>query len=575
MRLLLLFLTLLTATAQQALADNSAKYRYLYIEAARQMDMDRVPQAFELFKQCQAIDPNAPETCFALGRIYAMAKQDSLSFVLLKRATMLAPDNTEFAERLANGYLYNNLIDSATVVYEQLAKTHPERTEYLSLLMRIYEHNHQYDKLLSALNRYETQEGQSEDITLSKMQAYANLGDMQGAYKELKGLVDAHPYDMNLKVMMGNWLLSNGRKKEALQTFLNVLKEEPDNAQGQMSLMDYYRAEGQTAAADSMLYHMLVNPHTEPATRVTLVRDWVQDNEEHGGDSTRVIQMFDRVLELPQTTAEVATMRVAYLMLKEAPKDSIRKGWEEVLRIAPENVEARINLISMMWADSIDENVIRECKKAIEYIPDEPLLYYHLGVAQYINKHNDDAIATLRRGTSVLTKETKPKVAGDIFSVLGDVLQKEGRTNEAYAAYDSCLIHDPDNVLCLNNYAYFLSLDQKDLKKAEKMSYRAITAEANNGTYIDTYAWILYQQQRYEEARIYIEQAIKCEENSAKDSTMAADSTDIAGDILEHAGDIYIKLNRQSDALRMWNRALKAGVDDEATLRKKIKKYQK
>ncbi len=575
MRLLLLFLTLLTATAQQALADNSAKYRYLYIEAARQMDMDHVPQAFELFKQCQAIDPNAPETCFALGRIYAMAKQDSLSFVLLKRATMLAPDNTEFAERLANGYLYNNLIDSATVVYEQLAKTHPERTEYLSLLMRIYEHNHQYDKLLSALNRYETQEGQSEDITLSKMQAYANLGDMQGAYKELKGLVDAHPYDMNLKVMMGNWLLSNGRKKEALQTFLNVLKEEPDNAQGQMSLMDYYRAEGQTAAADSMLYHMLVNPHTEPATRVTLVRDWVQDNEEHGGDSTRVIQMFDRVLELPQTTAEVATMRVAYLMLKEAPKDSIRKGWEEVLRIAPENVEARINLISMMWADSIDENVIRECKKAIEYIPDEPLLYYHLGVAQYINKHNDDAIATLRRGTSVLTKETKPKVAGDIFSVLGDVLQKEGRTNEAYAAYDSCLIHDPDNVLCLNNYAYFLSLDQKDLKKAEKMSYRAITAEANNGTYIDTYAWILYQQQRYEEARIYIEQAIKCEENSAKDSTMAADSTDIAGDILEHAGDIYIKLNRQSDALRMWNRALKAGVDDEATLRKKIKKYQK
>lgn len=488
---------------------------------------------------------------------------------------MLAPDNTEFAERLANGYLYNNLIDSATVVYEQLAKTHPERTEYLSLLMRIYEHNHQYDKLLSALNRYETQEGQSEDITLSKMQAYANLGDMQGAYKELKGLVDAHPYDMNLKVMMGNWLLSNGRKKEALQTFLNVLKEEPDNAQGQMSLMDYYRAEGQTAAADSMLYHMLVNPHTEPATRVTLVRDWVQDNEEHGGDSTRVIQMFDRVLELPQTTAEVATMRVAYLMLKEAPKDSIRKGWEEVLRIAPENVEARINLISMMWADSIDENVICECKKAIEYIPDEPLLYYHLGVAQYINKHNDDAIATLRRGTSVLTKETKPKVAGDIFSVLGDVLQKEGRTNEAYAAYDSCLIHDPDNVLCLNNYAYFLSLDQKDLKKAEKMSYRAITAEANNGTYIDTYAWILYQQQRYEEARIYIEQAIKCEENSAKDSTMAADSTDIAGDILEHAGDIYIKLNRQSDALRMWNRALKAGVDDEATLRKKIKKYQK
>lgn len=575
MRIFLLFITLLVATIQHATADNSAKYRYLYIEAARQLDMEHYPQAFEVFKQCQAIDPNAPETCFALGRLYARAQQDSISFSLLKRATTLAPDNTEFAERLANGYLYCGQVDSATVVYERLVEAHPDRTEYLSILMRIYEHSHQYDKLLSALNRYELQEGQSEDITLSKMQVYANLGDMQGAYKELKGLVDAHPYDMNLKVMMGNWLLSNGRKKEALQTFLNVLKEEPDNAQGQMSLMDYYRAEGQTAAADSMLYNMLINPRTEPNTRVTLVRDWVKDNEEHGGDSLRVIQMFDRVLQLPQTTAEVATMKVAYLMLKEAPRDSIRNGWEQVLRIAPENVEARINIISMMWEDSIDENVIRECKKAIEYIPDEPVLYYHLGVAQYINEHYDDAIATLKRGTSVMTKETKPTVAADIFAMLGDALYKTGRKEEAYAAYDSCLIHNPDKVMCLNNYAYFLSLDNKDLKKAEKMSYRAITAEANNGTYLDTYAWILYQQQRYEEARIYIEQAIKCEEKEAKDSTLTTDSVDIAGDILEHAGDIYIKLNRTKDALNMWNRALKAGIDDEATLRKKIKKHQK
>ena len=67
-------------------------------------------------------------------------------------------------------------------------------------------------------------------------------------------------------------------------------------------------------------------------------------------------------------------------------------------------------------------------------------------------------------------------------------------------------------MLCLNNYAYFLSLDAKDLKKAEKMSYRSITAEPNNSTYLDTYAWILYQQGRYEEARIYIEQALKCSE---------------------------------------------------------------
>lgn len=593
-RLIFLFLAAITALQAPA-ADNDARYRYYYIEAVRQQDMGNYGLAFALFNRCKAISPDASETSFALGLLYMFAQQDSLGTAFIKKATEQEPDNTEYAERLAGVYLYKNEIDSATAVYERLAALRPDHTEYLELLLKIYEQQHEYRKMLSTLDRLELQEGQSEEITLSKMQAYSYMGDQQGAYNELKSLVDAHPYDLSLQVMMGNWLLSNGRKEEAYDAFRKVLSEEPDNAMGQMSLMDYYRAEGRNDEADTLLYRMLVNPRTEPSTRVAMMRTWVKDSEEQGGDSIRVMQMFDRVLQLPQKTSEVAEMKVAYLMLKNAPKDSIRSSWERVLQITPEYVGARLQLISLMWEDSIDENVIRECKKAVEYVPDEPMLYYYLGVAQYINQHNDDAIATLKRGASNITKETKTNVAADIFSVLGDILHKQQRVSEAYAAYDSCLIYNPDNIACLNNYSYFLSLDSKDLKKAEKMSYRAITAEPNNGTYLDTYAWILYKQERYEEARIYIEQAIKSEEKQTEDTatagttgtdsimvesietpdTITSAKKEIAGDILEHAGDIYIKLNRKGDALIMWQRALESGVEDEATLRKKIKKIRK
>lgn len=582
MRTLFLFFFTAAALLQSFAAGNDAKYRYYYIEAVRQQDMGNNGLAFALFNRCKAMSPDAPEVSFALGRMYMVARQDSLGVVFLKRAVELEPYNTEYAERLANVYLYKDSIDAATAVYERLAGLQPDRTEYLGILLRIYNQQRNYPKMLSVLNRLEVQEGQSEDITLSKMQVYSNMDDSQGAYNEIKSLVDAHPNDMNLQVMMGNWLVSNGRKEEALSIFLNVLKEEPDNAQGQMSLMDFYRAEGKTHEADSLLYNMLVNPRTEPSTRVAMMREWVKDSEERGGDSLRVSSMFDKVLQLPQKTSEVAEMKVAYMMLKRAPKDSIRAGWERVLRITPEYVGARVQLISLMWQDSIDENVIRECKKAIEYVPDEPQLYYHLGVAQYINQHLDDAVATLKRGAGNITKDTKPEVAADIYAMLGDVLQKQGRIQEAYAAYDSCLIHNPDNFMCLNNYAYFLSLEAKDLKKAEKMSYRAITAEANNGTYLDTYAWILYQQERYEEARIYIEQALNSAGWNAAGDTLAADSvagtavadtvSAVPGDILEHAGDIYFRLNDREKALEMWQKALESGVDDEATLRKKIKR---
>lgn len=559
---IILFAVIAVSLPLQMKGKETDYFRYCYMEAVRQQDMGNYGVAMELYRRCIEINPNAAEANYSLGIFHLVLQQDSIGVRFLKRAVELEPQNNEFAERLARTYLMQNRVDEAANVYEQLVKQQPTHMDYYEMLARIYEQQHEYKKLLSVLDRVEIQEGQSENITLSKMQAYSFLGDQDGAYRELKGLVDAHPSDLNLQVMMGNWLLSNGKKAEAKDTFVKVLQEEPDNAQGQMSLMDFYRSEGQTEEAEGLLYEMLVNPRTEPSTRVTLLREWVKDNEEKGNDSLRVIQLLDRVLALPQKTSEVAETKVAYMMMKNAPSDSIRKGWEKVLEITPEYVGARLQLIQLMWQDTIDENVVRECRIATEYVPDEPSLYFYLGLAQYINKQNKDALASLRKGADNITKDTPSNISADIYELLGDVLQKEHRIQEAFVAYDSCLVYDPNKVMCLNNYAYFLSLENKELKKAEKMSYRAITAEPNNSTYLDTYAWILYQQQRYEEALIYIEQALKCD----------SDSVNMAGDILEHAGDIYFRLGRKEEALQMWIKAQKAGVENEAILRRKINK---
>ena len=91
------------------------------------------------------------------------------------------------------------------------------------------------------------------------------------------------------------------------------------------------------------------------------------------------------------------------------------------------------------------------------------------------------------------------------------------------------------------------------------MSYRTVKVESNNPTYLDTYAWILFRQERYEEARIYIEQAL------------AADST-LSDVIIEHAGDIYMMAGMPEKALEYWQRALDMGSDNAALLKEKIRK---
>lgn len=549
---------------EQRLNDNDLRrYQYFYLEAIRQEGLGNFTEAFELYRHCLEIDSLASEAHFAISGFYSQINKDTLALYHLKKANSLEPENDEFAERLGQYYLSQNKIEEGTRVYERLADMYHDRSDFLDILTRIYQYKKDYPKMLETLNRIEVVEGESENLTLSKMQVYSNMGDEKGAYEELLRLVKRHPNDLNYKVMMGNWLLANSRKDEALKAYKAVLKEEPGNPEAQMSLMDYYRATGNSAEADTLLYQILENPETESQTRISLMRQVVADNEQGGGDSTRILNIFSRILSLPQQTSDMAEMHVAYMNFKHMPTDSILSGLNRVLAINPENIGARLQRLDIMWRDTIDEKVIAECEKAIDYTPEETALYYYLGLAKYLNKDDAGALKALRKGATTIKEDTPMEISSRIYMISGDILHSMNLPEEAYAAYDSCLNINPDEISCLNNYAYYLSEENRDLKRAEQMSYKTIKAEPENVSYLDTYAWILYMQKRYEEARIYIDQALK------------NDSSQTSSVILEHAGDIYIRLGLKSDANNYWQKAIDSGSDNATEIKKKIARTKK
>ena len=549
---------------EQRLSDNDLRrYQYFYLEALTQEGLGNNAEAFDLYRHCLEIDSLASEAHFAISDFYSSIGKDSLALWHLRKANSLDPKNDEFAERLGQYYLSQNMIEEGTRVYERLADMCRDRSDFLDILARIYQYKKDYPKMLETLNRLEVAEGQSENLTLSKMQVYSSMGDEKGAYEELSRLVKSHPNDLNYKVMMGNWLLANSRKDEALKAYKAVLKEEPGNPQAQMSLMDYYRATGNSAEADTLLYQILENPETEAQTRISLMRQVVADNEQGGGDSTRILNIFSRILSLPQQTSDMAEMHVAYMNFKHMPQDSILAGLNRVLTINPENIGARLQRLDIMWRDTIDEKVIAECEKAIDYTPEETALYYYLGLAKYLNKDDAGALKALRKGATTIKEETPKEISSRIYMIVGDILHSMNKAEEAYAAYDSCLNINPNEISCLNNYAYYLSEENRDLKRAEQMSYKTIKAEPENVTYLDTYAWILYMQKRYEEARIYIDQALK------------NDTVETSSVIWEHAGDIYIRLGLKSDASNYWQKAIDSGADNATEIRKKIARTKK
>lgn len=538
--------------------NDSLRFKMYYYEAVKQQISGNYDAAYDLLEHCIGINPNAAEAYFMLSFYDGILKGDSAAFADVKKASELNPTNNAYLERIGVGYVSMGNLDEAIKAYEKLSRNSPERSDVLDFLAQLYSRQKDYDKMLDVLNRMEALEGASEDLTLAKMRVYSLQGKKEEEYNELKNMSEKHPNDMNYRVMLGNWLLQNGKSDEAGKLYIEVLQAEPENIMARMSMIDYYRTSGQAMRADSLQEVMLVSPKTPVDGKMALMRQVVADNEKNGADSTLVIDLFKKILKEPQETSDMAQLYAAYLTLKKMPQDSISKVLETVLAISPDNVAARLQLIQAEWNKQDFDRVIELSNQALDYSPDELAFYYFLGFA-YIQKDDDDsALEVLRRGVSQINDQSNPSLVSDFYAIMGDILHDKGDDKGAYAAYDSCLQWKDDNYGCLNNYAYYLSVENKDLDKAARMSYRTVQAEPDNSTFLDTYAWILFMQKKYAEALQYIDMAVK------NDTTKSAV-------IIEHAGDIHAVNGDIDGAVKYWNEALKAGAENETVLRRKIK----
>ena len=539
----------------------SRSYNVLFHEAMLQRQKGNADAAFDLLLRCTETDSMASEAYYFLSQYYGQMKDADAALRAIERAAQLEPHNATYMEMLASGYLNKERYDDAIAVVEKMYESDKSRQDLLETLYQLYTNQDYYEQAIGVLERMETIDGKNERTSLAKSALYLKLDRNDEAIEVLRVLAQEHPYDQRYKVHYANALMMNGDTDEAMKTLREVLGEEPDNTSAQMLVRAYYIAIDDTLAADSVTRDLLLNPKATTEQKIMQLRQLIAESEQEGGDSTKILGLFREMLALPQPDADIAEFKAAYMDLKKMPRDSVAQALEQVLAIAPERMSPRLHLVQYAWEDEDDERIISLCQAAREYNPEEMAFYYYQGMAYYRQKDTDNALEAFRNGINVITDESSPVIVSDFYAVMGDLLFQKNREREAFEAYDSCLQWRPDNIGCLNNYAYYLSLHGDRLDEAEQMSYKTIKAEPKNATYLDTYAWILFMQQRYAEARIYIDQAVQ------NDST----ASDV---IIEHAGDIHAMAGDTERAVQLWQQALALNPQNKLLARKiKRKKY--
>lgn len=530
------------------------KFDIFFLEAVRQKEKGDYSAAYDLYQHCLDIQPHSSAVRYELAQFYATEDEDSLTQVNLEEAVALEPDNYWYLQSLGDLYLKEKQTDRAIAVYESIAARYPDRENALMGLLQIYTEKSDYQNAINTLSRIETLEGPSEQITMEKVRLYLLMKKNELAYKEVQDLCDKNPNDLRYRNLLAGLYIDNGDTTNGMRILGDILKTDSTNFSAHLTLASYYEKAGNDTLYNREIDTVLQNPDLESDTRLNLMRSLIAKSEQKGGkDSTRIFSLFKEQLAMKQENADLAMLCAQYMTLRKKPQSEIQPVLDQILTIAPDNMPARLQLLSYYAKpeakDSDYRQIIKICTSAISYNPDELPFYYYLSIAYSQTNQKEEAITYLEKGTTHITPKSDPGMVSDIYGMLGDLYFQKKIRQKAYAAYDSSLVYKDDNIMVLNNYAYYLSLYKERLDKAEEMSFRTIKSEPNNATYLDTYAWILFVKGKYTQAHIYIDQALK-------------NGGDKESGIVEHAGDIYAKLNKLPQAVEFWKKALKLGPDE-------------
>ncbi len=546
-----------------------ANFDYFYLEAEKCRLAEDYSSALDLYRHCLDINPEAPEALYNIGLLHLFLRSDSIGTAFIRQACQRDANNPYYLETLAALYLNRRDAEAAIPVLEKMASLQSRRSDILSQLVQLYSTVGETDKAIGALNRIELLEGASPQLSVEKFRLYKEKGQLDSAFIQLQTLCDESPHDMNLRIVVGSQYMQAGDTVKALEIYDEVRRQEPTNTNLQLATMDYLRDSGKEEGYRRMRDSLLCHPDSPAQLRVLLLKSYISDVQRDSTYAPQLAAAFDTLFARPQQDPQIYIMKAAYQIFVKQPQEAVMQTMRQVLEVDPGNETALRELLQYYAEQNDGKGVEDISRRGLNYHPEEIAYAYYLGMALAEQKKLDDAAEVLQQGLRVRTEEVHPGLVSNVFAVLGDIYYQQEKESEAFAAYDSALVYMDDNIMCLNNYAYYLSLKNEQLDKAEEMSYRTIRKEPENITYLDTYAWILFMKGDFAHARTYMDKVVNPERTDAE---LLADK-ELQGNVIEHAGDVYANLGEMETALRFWKLA-KQKKDDTCTplLRKKIKR---
>lgn len=523
-----------------------------YINANKFLMLKMPDEALKELKQAAAINPNAAVN-FLLAKIYFDKKiySDAEQFAL--KSVLLDEENIWYTKQLCDIYREQKKYLQAAEIYAKLYRKREKTLGNLFDATYLYVMGRELDKALKLLSEAEKDHGLNEDIIKQKQSIYLAQNKVDKAINEAEKLIKAYPKSTRYLGLLADIYLANGKEEKANELYRRILSMEPDNGNALLALADDYRNKKLLNDWYDYTSKAIASHQLDIKSKLRAIVDFITSNafgDQHKEKSYRLADVFTSA----NPDEASAWMVKGDLYAQNTKYETAHQSYSRAAELEPSNYATWRQLI---LCDIETKNYVlmeKDCGQAIELFPTESLFYVYHAIASQQLKNYEACLKVAQQGIDV--SYDQEQILLQLYLIVGDVNDKLKRFEQSDSAYQAAIKLDPDNSLTLNNYAYQLSLRNTNLEKAAQMSKRSLEIEKNNASYLDTYGWILFMQQQYEEAKVQIEKSLLIEPENAE--------------VIDHYGDILYKLGKIDEAVIQWKKAKELGTES-VILEKKIR----
>lgn len=545
-------------------SEASRKADYIYMEALARNALGEDDSYFELVRGAYELDTTETSIGQNLGYyLMALGTNDSL---MARQGYRMMKTHFDLNPRDYYGTIFYGMVntslgntDEAIRVWSIADSLNPSKPDVAMKLVEALQEKRDTASLrrsLDVLRRIERAEGKDLGLTSHKIRAYLALNDTASSLDEITSLIASSPRSAHYQIYAGDIFMALHQPDSAIRYYDRACATDSTNGLAFYKRAQFFLEQGDSTSYDREIRHALLQDNLETEAKNELLRDYVGRLY---GDSLRrpqIRSLFDTLLVKHPHEAGFRDLYSSYLIVAGDLKGAAEQ--QEYAVDADLSNAGRWRSIMSIYGQLDDApTAIATGKRALEFVPDDAVINLLMGANHQQLKEYDQALVYYRKSLE-LTPEEDVTTRSQLVAAIGDIFYAREMSDSAFTYYKEAIGLDPDNLLALNNFAYYLAEKEQDLDQAERYSAICVRANPDNDTAIDTYAWIFYKKKDYVKAKEWIDRAVSLEAENPQ------------SEVLHHAGDIYFMNQEPDKAVEFWEKALKLDPENK-TLQKKIR----